>query len=205
MTIKALILDVDGVLTQPLAFAKYLEKHHPELAAQTGEFFRGIFGECIVGKADLREVLPPYLEKWGWDSTLDDYINQWFETEKPVGDRLLTIIKTIRENGTPCYVATNQEKYRLGYMRSEMGFNTCFDGVFGSSEIGYRKPNTEFYQAVMSQIDVTDEQILFWDDTPKNVESARRCGWQAEHYTTFVDFKAWLRQSEQFRGLLNHE
>ncbi|MEM7032113.1 MAG: HAD-IA family hydrolase [Chloroflexota bacterium] len=201
MTTQALILDVDGVLAEPLAFAKYLDQHHPEIASQTGEFFRGIFAECIVGRADLREVLPAYLEKWGWPSSLDDYLALWFETEKWVDERILTIVQTLRQNGIHCYVATNQEKHRLRYMRSEMKFDLLFDGVFGSAEIGYRKPDANFYQTIMHQLSLTGDKILFWDDTLENVTGARECGWQAEHYTSFSDFSQWIDQSEMFQAL----
>ena len=188
MTIKALILDADGVLTQPLMFQRYLEREYPAIAAQTVEFFTTDFRQCIVGQADMRAVLPQFLDKWHWPHGLDDFIDRWFEEEKTVDERLVETVTQIRAAGTPCYVATNQEKYRLHYMRTAMRFDALFDGLFGSAEIGHRKPAAEFYRAVEAQVGVPGEQIMFWDDTQKNVDGARACGWQAELYENFEDF-----------------
>lgn len=193
MTFRALVLDADGVLTQPLMFQRYLDRAYPAIATQTIEFFSTDFRQCIVGQADMRDVLPPFLEKWHWPHALDDFIDRWFEEEKAIDERLAETVQRIRSAGTPCYVATNQEKYRLHYMRTEMRFDTLFDGLFGSAEIGYRKPAKEFYHAVEAEIDVPSTQIMFWDDTPKNIEGALACGWQATLYESYNEFQVAIK------------
>jgi putative hydrolase of the HAD superfamily len=135
-----------------------------------------------VGEADLKEVLPPYLARWKWPHTLDDFLVCWFEAESEIDQSLAEFIQAQRDAGIPCYLATNQEKYRARYMRTHMGLDTLFDRIFASAHLGVCKPQPAFYAAVTQAIGVAPEQIMFWDDTPAHVEAARAFGWQAELY-----------------------
>lgn len=188
MNVKALVFDVDGVLVEPWGFANYLKLAYPAIAPQTAEFFHGVFGDCLVGKADMREVLPPFLEKWGWPHSLDTFLQLWFEMEKEVDARLLHAVAAARSAGIRCYVATNQEKYRVAYMREQMRFDTYFDGVYSSAQIGVKKPELRFFEAITADVGVAPSQMLFWDDTLANVDAARIHGWQAEYYSDYARF-----------------
>lgn len=185
----ALVFDVDGVLCPAtFRFAAYLEREHQLTGAQTREFFTGPFLDCLVGKADLKQVILPFLVQWGWQGSLDDFLQRWFGEESLVDARLLTVVRQIRARGIHCYVATNQEQYRTHYLREQMGFIDCFDQVFSSAEVGVTKPQTQFYAYVTQTIGTPPERILFWDDSPSNVTAARAYGWQAEHYTDYHTF-----------------
>jgi putative hydrolase of the HAD superfamily len=82
-----------------------------------------------------------------------------------------------------------QEQYRTAYILQEMGFEKQFDGIFSSAFIGYKKNQPEFYIHILNKLDIVNaEEVLFWDDTPKNVLTARSVGLQAELYTGFADF-----------------
>src|SRR5215207_2357430 len=99
-----LVFDVDGVLVEPWGFANTLKRDYPQIAPQTSEFFRGIFGDCLVSKADLRAELPAYLAKWEWPHTLDDFLQLWFDAEREVDARLLAAISHARAHDIHCYL-----------------------------------------------------------------------------------------------------
>jgi putative hydrolase of the HAD superfamily len=69
-----------------------------------------------------------------------------------------------------------------------MGFGKIFDRVFSSAEIGYKKPQAEFFDSVMSEIGFKKEKIQFWDDMEKNVLGAKDFGLDARLYAKFEDF-----------------
>lgn len=188
--IKAVIFDADGVLINGLMFSFHLEKDYGISRETTLPFFNGIFKECILGKAELKEVLPSYLSKWGWEKSVDDFIDYWHESEHTINSKLVDYIQELRQKGVICCLATNQTIYRFAYMLKEMGFEKVFDKVFASAHLGYRKPNREFYAKVMEGLaGVKNEEVLFWDDTQENVDGAKVFGWNAEYYTTFEDFE----------------
>lgn len=194
MRVEALVFDVDGVLVEPWGFANYLKREYPHIAPQTAEFFRGIFHECLTGKADMRAELPPYLEKWGWPHSLDHFLQVWFEAEREVDARLIAAVQQARAAGIRCVVATNQECYRVEYMREQMGFNNYFDGIYSSAALGEKKPDRRFFEAVSRGLNVPVGQVMFWDDSQANVDAARAHGWQAELYTDYALFAEQFRQ-----------
>ncbi|RYY73129.1 MAG: HAD family phosphatase [Comamonadaceae bacterium] len=51
-----------------------------------------------------------------------------------------------------------------------------FGHVFVSHVIGHRKPQPAAFRHVLDTLGLDAGEILFFDDTPENVEGARRCG-----------------------------
>ena len=64
-----------------------------------------------------------------------------------------------------------------------------FDRTFVSSELGVRKPDRASFDRISREIGVPHGRILFFDDTPANVEGARRAGLQAVHVRTSADVR----------------
>ena len=191
--IKAIVFDADGVVIQtPYLFSEYLAQKHGLSREATAPFFTGIFQACLVGKADLKIEIAPYLRAWHWPRTVDAFLQTWFEVENAPDVALLESIARLRRQGIACYLGTNQEKYRVDYMRTIMHFNTHFDDVFASAHIGALKPHPAFYEHVTTQLALMPQHILFFDDMPRNVEAAHTHGWHAEHYTGKDRFDAAL-------------
>jgi FMN phosphatase YigB (HAD superfamily) len=69
-----------------------------------------------------------------------------------------------------------------------------FDALVLSHEIGVRKPAAAFFQHCTSLAGCAQEQCLFIDDSPANVEGARACGWQGLVYAGADDLKRRLQE-----------
>ena len=192
--IKVLVFDADGVLINGEMFSKKLAKEYGISTEQTAPFFKGVFNDCLVGNADLKESISPYLEEWGWKTGVDGFIDYWFSSEHSIDQELIEYIQDLRKNGIKCFVATNQEKHRAEYMFSKMGFDKSFDKLYASAHLGHKKPSLDFYAKLVSELgDVKKEEILFWDDAPENITGAREFGINAELYTSFEDFKKRMK------------
>lgn len=197
--IKAIIFDADGmVIKKGPRFSDYLEKDSVIPVVITKDFFENEFQDCLVGKADLKEELSKYIEKWGWTRTVNDLLDYWFSVGKNVDPDMISTIEKLRSEGILCYLATNQEKYRTEYfIRSEMDFGNVFDNVFSSAYIGFKKPQTEFFNHIMNSLPEGTErnEVMFWDDDEDNVKEAEQFGFQANLYTDFEDFQERVSQS----------
>lgn len=187
---KVIIFDGDGVvINKPMIFSRMWERDYGITIDMTIDFFKGIFQECLVGKADLKEVMTPYLAGWGWEGTMDELLKYWFEAEHYVDERVVEYITKARAQDVECYLATNQEKYRTEYMKTQMGFDALFDGIYSSADVGFKKPERDFYDAVHIALGISDEdQVVFWDDDKENVAAANDFGWQSFFFESFDDF-----------------
>jgi putative hydrolase of the HAD superfamily len=190
MTIKAICFDADGVVINPQKqFSRRLEKEHGISPSMTQKFFCGVFNDCLVGKANLKEVLPTFVKEWGWKGSADEFINTWLLTDHVVDDRIINAIQTLRRNGIICCLATSQEHNRAEYMKCKMGFQDMFDHLFFSCEMGCQKPDHAYYRHIEKILNLEKGSILFWDDASLNVKAARECGWNAEIYNDFSAFE----------------
>jgi putative hydrolase of the HAD superfamily len=125
---------------------------------------------------------------------LDEFVQLWFEAEQEVDARLLAAIAQARAHDIRCYLATNQERYRVEYMREQMGFDTHFDGIYSPAQLGIKKPEAAFFEAITADLGVPAGRVMFWDDSQANVDAARAHGWQAELYRGYDSFYEEFRQ-----------
>lgn len=182
--IQAILFDVDGVLVHPGRFRSWLEREHGITPAMTAPFFKGAFADCAEGRADIVDVLGPFLESWGWTGTATDFVGSWLSVENAPDHEALTVVAAIRAAGIQCFIASTQENRRARYLALDMGFDQLFDGLFFSSAVGFEKPKEGFFRAVESSLGRSGAELLFFDDVRANVDGARAAGWSAELFTS---------------------
>jgi len=193
MKYKVFLFDTDGVVVLSQMFGNYYAQKNNLNKEKMTPFFTGIFQDCIIGKADLKEVIEPWLAQWGWSDNVEEFLHQWFEYENNVDKKIVEFINKLKKEGIKCYLATNQEKYRTNYLKNEMKFGEIFDGIFSSSHIGYKKPSTEFYKFILDKINVSTKEIFYLDDDAKNIESAKELGIESYLYKDFDEFIKYLK------------
>lgn len=193
MKTKCILFDADGVVIRSEIFSKQYQKKYGVENDAMLPFFKWDFQDCIIGKSDLKELLNPWLSKWKWENSIEDFLSFWFQAEHCIDKKMLSLIKDLRNKDMVCYLATNQERYRTEYMRNEMGFWEIFDGVFSSCEIGYKKPEKEFYSFILQDLNkkhgLTPYEVMFLDDAQKNIIWAKEFGVDAYLYKDFESFK----------------
>jgi putative hydrolase of the HAD superfamily len=193
--ISTILFDVDGVLVVGDPFSVTLARDHHITLEMTAPFFRyGPFEQCLIGKADLKAEIASHLSEWGWRGSVEAFLDLWFTSSQQVDAPLLAAAQRLRQQGIRCYLATNQERYRAGYLLTQMGLAAQFDGCFASAHIGCLKEHPDFFRTVLRAIpNVQASDILFWDGSPANVAAARAAGLRAEVYTTFASFEQQMR------------
>jgi len=152
-------------------------------------FFEGDFQKCVVGQSDLIEEIKPWLTKWKWKGTAEEFLQAWFKAEHRIDERVVDAIKDLKKSGIRCSLATKQEKYRMQYMKKQMGF----DDIFASADIGYKKPEKEYYEFILDEMNnkhnIYPQEIMFFDDAQENVDVAKKLGIDANFYKNFEQFQ----------------
>jgi len=175
---KVVLFDIDGVVIKKAkVFSIRLSESRGVGIGEVLKFFKGEFQECLVGKKDLKLVLPKYLKLWGIKDNLESILDFWFSGEAEINYEVLEKVRELRLGGIKCYLATNNEQYRVEYLMNNLNLSTEFDGVFASFKLGCKKPDPEFYREIMKKIGIENpREIEFWDDDEENVEGAKRFG-----------------------------
>lgn len=179
---KVILFDLDGVLTLPEeAFSSIYTKSQGYDIKPFTHFFENEWVGFVTGKSDLKEHITNNPDLWKWDGTPDELLNFWFTAEDVKNDQLLETVRVARKSGIKCYIATEQEKYRTNYIKEVM-FKNEFDGVFSTAEIGYKKNNRKFYEAIIKMLNVPPADILFFDDSQSKIDVALEAGLDARLY-----------------------
>lgn len=195
---RCVLFDADGVLTLPEdVFTIVYARSHGLNPEPFENFFKNEWKQIVTGAQDLKQSIADNPELWQWDGTTDELLEYWFKTEDVRNEELLKIISDIREQGIPCYLATDQEKHRAEYMKNVM-FKDLFGGYFVSSELGVTKTDPKFFELVLGHLgeqypDLKPDEIIFYDDSQSKVDTAKGLGIDARLFTA----------NDQVRELLN--
>lgn len=93
----------------------------------------------------------------------------------------------------PLYTFTNSnpthQRAWAGQFAKEL---SVFRSIFVSSDLGLRKPDPESYALVAGRTGFQVSELLFFDDTPENVDGARTAGLQAVLVESSADVREAL-------------
>lgn len=185
MKYQVILFDADGVLIKSqYQFSDRLESEYGISHEKLLPFFKGVFRECSLGRADLKEELTKVIFDWGWKGTVDELLHFWFTKGTEIDEEMAEFVRELRRSGVRTYMTTDQERYRGEHLRKTLGGGNLFDEVFFSAEIGAPKKEQTFFEHVYRKIgNVPRENVLFIDDDEKNVESAKQFGFNAVLFT----------------------
>ncbi len=197
MKTRVILFDADGVLTLPEeAFSVVYARSHGFDPEPFEQFFRNDWQEIVTGKKDLKESIAKNQELWLWDGSHDELLSYWFETEDVRNKELLELVSKLRAKDMPCYLATDQEKYRGQYMQNVM-FKDLFDGYFISADLGVTKTNPKFFEMIVEQLqqkypELLPQDITFFDDSQSKVDTACSVGINGRLYSDIKQVVALL-------------
>jgi putative hydrolase of the HAD superfamily len=187
MTLKALMVDVDGVIVShpnPKGWSANLES---DLGLRPQDlqsaFFQPHFHDIVCGRATLHERLAPVLAEIAPHLTCEALCDYWFEQDSHLDHDLLDQLAEVRAGGIEVHLATVQEHERAGYLWTRMALKERFDAMHYAAALGHAKPAPEFYTAIESVTGFTPGELFFIDDNTANVEAAKLRGWAAAVWT----------------------
>jgi putative hydrolase of the HAD superfamily len=180
--VKALMVDVDGVIVHPAHAGGWSERLEADLglpvAALQDHFFRPHWGDVMLGRADLHDRLGPVLAEIAPHLTSRQLTEYWFAHDARLDETLLADLDQWRAAGLEVHLATVQEHHRARYLWDTLGLRDRFDGLHYAADLGSAKPDPAFFRAIETRTGLAPGELLLIDDKIANVEGARACGWR---------------------------
>lgn len=189
MPVKALMVDVDGVLVdgRPEDGRHWQASLEEDLGftsdALHEHFFAPYWENIVLGRAGLMEHLTTALQKIAPHVSPAQLVSYWFPMDSRLVAPLLAELSLVRAAGVRVYLATNQEHLRAAWLMEKLGLAEHVDGIFYSARLGAKKPDMAFFARVQAAVGLRGEELLLIDDSRPNVEAALQAGWQALHWT----------------------
>lgn len=186
--IECLMLDVDGVVVHdsPTGGRSWADDIEQDLgirleALRTG-FFIPHWDDVVTGRRPLMEALAACLPELAPDVTPQRFVDYWFSRDSHLDDAVLADCAALRRDGVRVLLATNQDHLRAAHLMTRVALADHVDGIVYSAAVGARKPDRAFYDAAARQAGCPGPALLLVDDTPANVDGARKAGWRAAHW-----------------------
>ncbi|MFM5884645.1 MAG: HAD family hydrolase [Novosphingobium sp.] len=187
MTIKAIMVDVDGVLIvhpDGNGWAANLDRDLGLSGSRLhSAFFEPHWDDVVHGRASLRERLTPVLATIAPHLRYEDLVDYWFRHDAHIDLSLMAELARIRRDGAEVHLATVQEHERARYIWEALDFQRAFDGMHYAAELGFSKPDPRFFRSIESRTGFSPQDLYLIDDRPANIAGARACGWDAALWT----------------------
>lgn len=145
-------------------------------------FFAVHWSDVVHGRADLHDRLGLVLAEIAPGLSSQALAEYWFEQDAILDQTLLDDLKTLGTRGLELHLATVQEHYRARYLMQDLGLGRVFQAIHYAADYGLSKPDPAFFRAVADRTGHEPKGLLLIDDSLKNIESARACGWLTLHW-----------------------
>lgn len=117
--------------------------------------------------------------------------DRWIDMASPAIDWSVTLKANLQANGIPVLALSNFGIDTFAHAQSVYPFLNNFDQMYVSGHLGHVKPHTEIYTLLENGCGFAPETLLFVDDRPENIETARSRGW---HGHVFTNPKGWAER-----------
>lgn len=179
--INVLLFDFYGVFIED-AYSKWLE--------QNNQRREGVFAALIEqrDKGSLSDAgfIAGLSSAIGRNVTFDEI----HSARSHLNEQLVVLLRNLKKNYRICLFSNASSKLQEKLVT--LGIDDLFDTVVVSGEIGYIKPSHEAFRVAFEKINALPREVLFIDDNPANIHSARQYGVNALQYTSFSDLQQKL-------------
>jgi 2-haloacid dehalogenase len=122
---------------------------------------------------------------WAWTQRSEEMLAGPIEES-------VEILSTLKAAGLPCYALTNMEPWTYPVRRERYPFLNWFDGTVVSGFEGVAKPDPRIFELLLDRFGLDPASTLLIDDSPTNVDAARRVGMQAIEFESPASLRRWL-------------
>ena len=188
MTIRALMVDVDGVVARRADGRRWDADIEADLGVRADDlqraFFQAHFADVVLGRAPLRERLSLALAQIAPHLSAGTVIDYWFAKDGELDGVLLDDLAQLRRaTGLRMDLATVQEHQRAAYLWTTLRLSERFDAIHYAADLGCAKPDAAFFGAIVERTRFAPDELLLIDDSPRNVDGAQAAGWNAALWT----------------------
>ena len=122
------------------------------------------------------------------------YHDHWEESIGEPITRTIEIVQRLKRAGWPVYGLSNWSSETFPITRRKHSFFDILDGYLLSGEVNLVKPDPAIFQRLLDKIGRRAQECLFIDDSPTNIEAARKLGFVCIHYRSPEQLEGELKQ-----------
>lgn len=114
---------------------------------------------------------------------IDAYFDRWDEMLAGPIDGTVSILRELRDRGTPLYALTNWSAETFPRAEARFPFLGWFRGIVVSGRERLIKPDRRIYRLLLERYAIPAPEAVYIDDNPRNAEAAAALGMRGIHFT----------------------
>ncbi len=187
MAYKTLIFDFGGVIINinfALTYAAFSTLGIKDLETKFSQTqqsgFFDAFEKGEISPSEFRKEIKQFLQV---DISDEDLDAAWNKMLLDIPAQRINWILKLKEK-YQCILLSNTNQIHYNFYRTNLEkvfgykkFSDLFDKTYFSHEIGMRKPDANIYKYVLDDLGLKPSELLFIDDTEKNIEAAKKMDW----------------------------
>jgi glucose-1-phosphatase len=180
------IVDIDYQHSLELIKKELPENHHDKTELFYLTDFHKKYEKGEIDSAKFRNEVRAYFEQDWSDEKVDDL---WNSLLKEIPKERIDLISRLKDNYKLGILSNTNEIHinavykMLNQNFALENFDSLFNHVFLSHEMGLSKPSAEIYHTMVNQLGTNPERVVFFDDLEANVNGAASIGIHAVHVT----------------------
>ena len=184
--ITTIIFDLGGVLID--WNPRYVYRTIFDSEKKIDWFFENIctheWNEYQDAGRSLKEATDELLAKHPeHENEIRAYYDRWEEMLGGPIHETVSILRSLKEtNKYKLYALTNWSAETFPVALQRYDFLQWFDGIVMSGEEKTRKPFPEIYQVLLGRFNVNPSEVIFIDDSLRNIEGAKAVGIDGIHF-----------------------
>ncbi len=144
-----------------------------------------------LGKVSPEVFAEDFTSEWSLSISPEDFLKEFSTWSRAPLSGALSLLDELQDVATLACL-TNMNSAYWERVRDEMGFGSKLDRCYASHEIGLLKPDPKVYEYVISDLSCEPAEVLFFDDTKKNVDAAEALGIRAYQTQGIIELKATI-------------
>jgi putative hydrolase of the HAD superfamily len=108
--------------------------------------------------------------------SLLDEVLKFTRNPKKINKSVIKLIEELKSRGYKVALLSNYSNEGGRRMREVLHLDKVFDLILISGEIGLAKPHPDIYLYLMEKLKLQSTEIVFIDDSPKNIKTAKELG-----------------------------
>jgi len=117
---------------------------------------------------------------------------RWVETLGEPIEENVALLRRLKAAGRPVYAISNFATVKFAIARQMFDFLNEFDDAVISGHVGVMKPDPRIFEILFERVRRRPEELVFVEDSLKNIEAARALGMPAIHFRPDVDLRSEL-------------
>jgi 2-haloacid dehalogenase len=131
-------------------------------------------------------------------AAIEAYHTRWIEMIGGPIDHTVALLEDLKGRGQQLRALTNWSAETFQLVRHDLAyaFLDHFEVIYVSGELGMIKPNDDIFEHVLGDLGLSADQVLFIDDSAKNIETAERLGFATHRFVSPAALEADLRRRQ---------